>query len=364
MLWKIDGSRIEPISNVAFSEQQLQERDLESWIQLNPDLLDEPLMIIGRQVNVPGINDRLDLLALDPSGNAVIIEIKRGTLSDPVDIQAMRYASYISRWSRRKLEELAEAFLSKSAGEDEESSFNEVFSEFADDTGADGIPSLNGKQRIIIVGQKVQNRLGSVALWLREQGIDIKIIEMNSYKDPNGQGLILSPQVIIPPPSTEEFEVGVSNSPTDPWITDGENWHLQHRCKSKGRQILVTLINEIKNRFPDAQGPNWNQKFYVSFRLNNSNWIAIVTRARQMNLVIRVPNGKWDSRELANRLEISVATTGVPDAEQPEANSLVRIRKFKSKVEMVLVIKHQELLECDEFWNVIDETRVDFLGGM
>jgi len=38
------------------------------------------------------------LLALDLLGNAVIIELKKGKPKDPVDMQGLRYASYISKW--------------------------------------------------------------------------------------------------------------------------------------------------------------------------------------------------------------------------------------------------------------------------
>ena len=98
MLWKVKNGKMQAIEHTGFAKQHLQEQELESWIEANPIILGEPLMIVGRQVNVPGVNDRLDLLALDPQGNTVIIEIKRGAIKEPVDMQALRYASYISRW--------------------------------------------------------------------------------------------------------------------------------------------------------------------------------------------------------------------------------------------------------------------------
>lgn len=362
MLWKVKGQTVEPFQNTKFSEQQLQERDLETWIEGNPDILGEPLMFIGRQVTVPRINDKLDLLALDPTGDTVIVEIKRGKLNDPVDIQAIRYASYISRWPKRRLEELAESYLSQHGGEDNGATFEEAFAEFAADTDTEGVPSLNGRQRIIIVGQKISMRLGSVALWLREQGIDIKIIEITPFKDPSSDNLILSPQVIIPPMTTEEFEIGPVG-PTDPWIVDGEKWHLEKRCKPKGRELLLAFIEQLRQRFTDATGPVWNQKQYVSFRLGSAIWLYLHTQATQFHLHIPVPPGTWDAEELAARLGIIASSKEDSLAEKFAAPTGVRIRKRKNREAMLFFIKDDGLFTNDEFWNAISETHDSFLKG-
>ena len=55
-------------------------------------------MVFGRQVIIPDTKDRLDLLAVDPRGSITVIELKRGQLKDPVDVQSLRYASYVSKW--------------------------------------------------------------------------------------------------------------------------------------------------------------------------------------------------------------------------------------------------------------------------
>lgn len=363
MLWKVKGQTVEPIQNTKFSEQQLQERDLETWIESNPDILGEPLMFIGRQVVVPGVNDRLDLLALDPTGDTVIIEIKRGKLNDPVDIQAIRYASYISRWPKRKLEELADAYLSQHGGEDNGATFEEAFAEFASDIDTEGVSSLNGRQRIIIVGQKIRTRLGSVALWLREQGIDIKIIEITPFKDTSSDSLILSPQVIIPPPTTEEFEIGKKDSATDPWIVDGEKWHLEKRCKPKGRELLLAFIEQLRQRFTDATGPVWNQKQYVSFRLGSAIWLYLNTQATQFRLHIPVPPDRWDAEELAARLGIVTSSKDDSLAEKLSAPTGVRIRKRKNRKAILFFIKDDGLFAEDEFWKALSETHDDFLKG-
>src|SRR5215210_6119605 len=97
-IWKITDQGPIRIPETKLKQEKLLEEKLEDWVVRDPSLLGEPLMIIGRQVIIPDVKDRLDILALDPQGNAVIVELKRGELSNPVDMQALRYASYISKW--------------------------------------------------------------------------------------------------------------------------------------------------------------------------------------------------------------------------------------------------------------------------
>ena len=97
-LWKITNKGPRKVLKTRFREEKLLEEHLEDWIVSDSSMLGEPLLVLGRQVIVPDTKDRLDVLAVDPRGAMVIIELKRGVLKDPVDIQALRYASYISKW--------------------------------------------------------------------------------------------------------------------------------------------------------------------------------------------------------------------------------------------------------------------------
>jgi RecB family endonuclease NucS len=54
------------------------EKNLEIWIEEDPSLVQSGLTIVSRQLNVEG--GRLDLLALDPQGRWVVIEVKAGML--------------------------------------------------------------------------------------------------------------------------------------------------------------------------------------------------------------------------------------------------------------------------------------------
>ena len=103
MLYKVRGKAIEKVNQTKFKEEEKLERDLEDWIENNPSIIGERLLIFGRQVQIPEVNDRIDLLALDTNGKVVIIELKRGKLKHPVDIQSLRYASYVSRFDRVRI---------------------------------------------------------------------------------------------------------------------------------------------------------------------------------------------------------------------------------------------------------------------
>src|SRR5688500_4648047 len=70
------------------------EKHLEAWLERDPSMLQAGLTIVGRQVRVEG--GIIDLLALDPQGRWVVIEVKPGTLYREVIAQALDYASCIA----------------------------------------------------------------------------------------------------------------------------------------------------------------------------------------------------------------------------------------------------------------------------
>ena len=156
-IWKITDTGPAKIPETRLKEEKFLEEHLENWIVADPSLLGESLLVIGRQVLIPDTKDRLDLLAVDPQGNAVIIELKRGHLKDPVDIQALRYASYVSKWQFEDFENQARNFLGKVA--DPDFNFNGMYEAFCEDAGIDEIPTLNQDQRVIIVGSSVRDKL-------------------------------------------------------------------------------------------------------------------------------------------------------------------------------------------------------------
>jgi hypothetical protein len=271
--WKITGdNKPEKVPVTKLRNEQVLEKHLEDWIEQNTEILGEPLLIIGRQIIIPEVKDRLDLLALDTNGNAVIIELKRGKMSDPVDMQALRYASYIAKWTYENFEDQAKSYLS----DDEEFSFLEAFEEFCNKSGVDEIPDINSDQRIIIAGSEVKDRLGSVALWLYEHSINIKIIEIDSYKE--GDSLLIQPRIIIPLEVSKFSDVGKTAKidGAKPWLTNGRSWHLEKRMKTATKEMYLTLDKIIRENL-EVSEPSFEQKAYISYRIGNFNWLIVIT---------------------------------------------------------------------------------------
>ncbi len=256
-IWKIVNNHPTKVAATRLQDQQLLEQHLEDWIVSDPTLLDEPLLVIGRQVLIPDTRDRLDVLAIDPQGYAVIIELKRGSLKDPVDVQALRYASYISKWQFEDFEIQARSFAQES--ERGEFNFNAKFETFCAEAGVDEVPNLNQDQRIILVGSGVREKLGSVALWLRSHSVDIKVIEVQAFRD--GDAVLVQPTVIMPLQVSRFADTGKLRPEGAPWITDGKLWHLEKRCGAATKQILIALCSVLEDRLP-VDGPHWNQKQY------------------------------------------------------------------------------------------------------
>lgn len=298
-IWKTTKTGLQPMSDTTLAQQQFLEQHLEDWIVANPDFLDEPLFVIGRQVLIPGVNDKIDILALDLEGNSVIIELKRGQLTDPVDMQALRYASYISRWRDSDFDIQAQNFRTKECKS--EFSLIDEFAQFCADEGIKDVPDFNADQRIILVGSSIRDKLGSVALWLREHGIDIRAIEIEAFQE--GEATLLQPRQIVPLPVDRFLSIGPEVQ-KQPWITDGRQWHLDERCGPKASEMLIELTNLIGDTCVGIEGPHWNQKFYVSFVINNHRRLYINTRKTSLILDFHMGIGGFNQADLARKLGV------------------------------------------------------------
>ncbi|MFW6016487.1 MAG: hypothetical protein ACOCRK_08610 [bacterium] len=292
MLYKITNKMIHSTNKVRFSDANIYERDIENWVEMKPDILGEPLKIIGRQVTIENIGDRLDLLSLDKQGNLVIIELKSDILKSSACLQAVQYASYLSDWQHEEINRQMKNYTKNKID------FIDVIENFCEDDY-----EINDRQRIILAGREIRPRTSSVAIWLRKQGVDIKVVQLEPWQDEDV--IYINPKVLIPVPVEEQYQIkAYSENKSRPWKENGKKWHLDNRCSEQSAELLNSVIVMIKKEWPDIEGPNWNQKSYVSFKIAGSNWIYIRTHAGNLRMQVRCFLDEFDTKIIAESLNI------------------------------------------------------------
>ncbi len=119
--WEIIDGKLEAIETSLAKENRTEPYDLEEWIASNPTILSSDIHIIGRQTSTK--SGPLHFLAIDKSGNLIVIELKRDKIPREALAQAIDYASDIATWSLDKISEECTKYTSKSL----EDSISEAF---------------------------------------------------------------------------------------------------------------------------------------------------------------------------------------------------------------------------------------------
>lgn len=208
LLFRIDpeNDQAEAITEVDFARLGFQERrHIQEWVAANPSILGEDLLIIGKEFSgFDRTAERLDLLALDPDGKVVIIELKRDDTGADVHWQAIKYASYFQHTKE-------DAIIRRLATY-QQISESEAANRILQHLKADDLSALNKAQRIIIASHRFAPEVTSAALWLNEnvpgQNL-ITCVQLIPYHDPTTKTLYLQGSTIIPLPGVEDYLVSV-----------------------------------------------------------------------------------------------------------------------------------------------------------
>src|SRR5262245_50377565 len=90
-LWQVRANeRLAPIPRARLDL----EARLEEWLAADISILDEALLVIGRQVETD-FGGLIDLLCVDGNGDLVIVELKRDKTPREITAQALDYASWV-----------------------------------------------------------------------------------------------------------------------------------------------------------------------------------------------------------------------------------------------------------------------------
>ncbi|MGA1844932.1 MAG: hypothetical protein ACMUIS_10265 [bacterium] len=337
-------------------EGNILEGFIDDKIAETPQLLGEPLLLIGRQVVMQTAEDKVDFLALDVKGNAVLVEVKRSLDRESLDIRSLRYAAHLAKWMPKEFETLAKGFLGR--GGDPGFDFNQVFAEFCKDAGLKKIPPINQEQRIIVTGSLIGDSLITYSLWLRKHTIDVTVVELQAFKD---EGTILiQPDILVPTErsgisAAEEQEPEamepVANTPDAQW----RSWHLDKRCSPRTKEICVKLERVLREHF-EVEDPLWEQKSYIIYRINNADWLYVGTAPEMLRLDFAVREDTFSADDIAKTLKIERIDSEEMLIEEAELPSCVFVKKKEGGTDQIqLRIREDVDVESDRFLVFLEE---------
>lgn len=209
-MFTVDAATATPASAVTLGEAGLREREhLQEWVKAHPQILGEDLLLITDEFDRwqtstgQATYERLDVLALDRTGRLVVGELKRDRAPDTVALQALTYAAMVSRFS---VDDLADLYAAKQDCDTDTAlaRLREWAPELADDTLA--------PPRVVLVAGAFGPVLTNTALFLYENGIDIRLVRVALFRTSSGQ-LLLSASQILPVPRAEDFMVRPRSGP-------------------------------------------------------------------------------------------------------------------------------------------------------
>ncbi|RIJ66999.1 hypothetical protein D1871_23300 [Nakamurella silvestris] len=170
----------------------------------NPAILGEDLMVLSSEYDgfessegTP-VYDRLDVLALDKSGRLVVAELKRDRAQSAVTMQALNYAAMMSRFS---LDDVCEVFVryQRTVGREVEEPLAEL-QEWAPGVSDETL----GPPSVILVASDFAPQVTNTAMFLFENRIDIRLIQVRLYRTAGGE-LVLTRSQLLPVPAAENF---------------------------------------------------------------------------------------------------------------------------------------------------------------
>lgn len=148
------------------------EATLEELIESDPEVLGEPLLLVGRQV--PTSHGKfIDLLVVDADGTLRVLELKRDRTAPEVVAQVLDYGSWVQTLSHSDVLDIFEAYR---PGQAFEQSFAERFATTPPE-------ELNESHTLTIVAAEVDASTERIVNYLVDYGVPVNVVFFRHFDD-------------------------------------------------------------------------------------------------------------------------------------------------------------------------------------
>jgi hypothetical protein len=310
LVFEVNASEAVAAKSVSFAEAGLREREhFQEWVISNPEILGPNVMIVtaefDRWIASSGqpTYDRLDVLGLDDAGHLIVAELKRDRAPDSVTMQALNYAAMVSRFSLDELSNVLVTSRLESAltPEDALTELQGFAPGISDET--------LGAPRIHLLASDFGPAVTNLALYLYENGIDIRLSRVQPYQTADGR-YIVTVSRILPVPNAEDFMVrprSGNQARSKSTLSDRESWDwkaFEEKLNMSEERITIAkqLVEDLDAEISRRKLP-WTKVFrkgYVAFnRAGGFNVVGVdLMWKKPVRLFLTLPSGHEDQPEL------------------------------------------------------------------
>lgn len=253
-LWRVsDGGPAKIAPSALALESQL-----EDFIEADPSLLGEPLLVIGRQVRTQH-GGLIDLLAVDADGAVHVIELKREKTPRDVVAQILDYGSWVAKLDRS---EVLSIFKDYKPGTAFDTAFVEAF-------GTETPDELNGRQQFTVVASAVDPATERIIQFLNEDyDVPVNVAFFRHFDDPPHSYLARTWLV------SRDAEVSStlstrSTRTREPW--NGRDWYVSFGQESGSR----AWVDARKYGFVSAGGGAWYSRSLKNLPIGGRVFVCI-----------------------------------------------------------------------------------------
>jgi hypothetical protein len=204
-IFELTKDSLVPISDTTFAAEHIRERyDLQRLFRENIAAIAPETYVLAEEYG--GWKDakrRIDLFCLDKHADLVVIEIKRTEDGGHMELQAIRYAAMVSRFT---FADVVEAHSQHLGGPEKEEEARAAILNFLE-WDEPNEKAFAQNVRIILVSSEFSKEITTSVIWLNERELDIRCVRIKPYS--LGDRVLVDIQQVLPLPEAEEYQVQI-----------------------------------------------------------------------------------------------------------------------------------------------------------